>query len=79
MLVVNLLRSGDGLVLTIISTPPEKVREKKAELVQLLQDQTNLAISVDRIEKEQLLQSVPQGILVRLIQELEVEHVNNLH
>ena len=49
MLVVNLLRSGDGLVLTIISTPPEKVREKKAELVQLLQDQTNLAISVDRI------------------------------
>ena len=49
MLVVNLLRSGDGLVLTIISTPPERVREKKAELVRLLQDQTNLAISVDRI------------------------------
>ena len=49
MLVVNLLRSGDGLVLTIISTPPERVREKKAELVKLLQDQTNLAISVDRI------------------------------
>ncbi len=49
MLVVNLLRKGDGLVLTISNTPPEVMREKKAELTKLLQEQTGLAVSVDHI------------------------------
>jgi hypothetical protein len=49
MLVVNLLRPGDGLVMTVSSTPPEKMREKKAELARLLQQQTGLVISVDRV------------------------------
>ena len=38
---INLLRPGDGLVLTIADTPPQELMDKRQELVEVLQEQVS--------------------------------------
>ncbi|TRY81062.1 hypothetical protein TCAL_04540 [Tigriopus californicus] len=49
ILVVNLLRPGDGIVLTIADTPPNVMSQKKGELMELLQQNTNLLVTIDKM------------------------------
>lgn len=46
---VNLIRPGDGVVLTISEMKPEMVNSKRVQLIDILQEQTGLVIEIDQI------------------------------
>jgi len=49
MLVINLVRDGYFLVLSVKDTPPEEMEMKAENLAHIIQDQTGLVIEVNRI------------------------------
>ena len=46
---INLLKPGDGIVLTISDKTPAELASRKAELVDVLQEQTGLVVTLDRL------------------------------
>jgi len=49
MLVINLVRDGYYMVLSVRDTPPDKMEMKRDHLARIIQDQTGLVIEVDQI------------------------------
>lgn len=49
-LLLNIIRPQDGVVLVISNTPPDKVEEKREQLIKLLRSQTGLLVEIDRLE-----------------------------
>merc|ERR1719273_2628691 len=49
-LLLNIIRPQDGVVLVISNTPPDKVEEKRDQLINLLRSQTGLLVEIDRLE-----------------------------
>ena len=48
-LVINVLRPGDGIVLTVVDTPPAEMIKKQAQLVDVIQEQTGLIVNIDQM------------------------------
>jgi hypothetical protein len=46
---INLIRPGDGVVLTISELKPEVVNSKRNQLTDILQEQTGLVIEIDQV------------------------------
>ena len=49
MLVINLVRDGYFMVLSVRDTPPEEMEMKATQLAHIIQEQTGLVIEVDQI------------------------------
>ena len=48
-LIINVLRPGDGIVLTVADTPPAEMIKKQAQLVDVIQEQTGLIANIDQM------------------------------
>lgn len=48
---VNLVKPGDGVVLTLANLNAESVGSKRGQLMDVLQEQTGLVIEIDQVFK----------------------------